>query len=311
MAKGDMGTILLIGVFAFFLFIQQQTPAVPASGTTNQYVPPATNTNSGGNNVINLVDQTTTSFYIYDKYAPTTRLSAQNATVYSSNGGLTKLGIVADGGSITVSPKDVLTIEWGTTDEAPGTAYYGYVQTETVPAEKGQLNLQGQLVSVSTAPTFTWFDENDAANTALTIDANDKYLSSIKLKSEADKGFGNSAAPRDNAVCFRYNTTEFNDIKLQDAPTISRPESITNISTGFTHKCYEYPRVVDTGSATKTVTLEASGTAPDAQSKSVEVCFDDIAMYKNADTDKLEWGYTDEDNVRLGSAPICNSIDVA
>jgi len=312
MAKLTGWGIVLIAALAIILIPGLRTTVLGGlnlgGGTTV-----INNGGTGGVPVIQTTpDTTTVKFLMYDQYAPATELTGQNVTVYAVDGGKSKLGKIAEGGTTTVSPGDTLELEWGTTDEAPANGYYAVKETKAVPNTKGQFNLQTNLAAVSTAPTLTFFDENGNSATALALTNGDVYVAEYKVKAEANKCYGNAATGKKNAACFKYNTTEISSIKLGSAATTSVPQTVTNVTSGWQWSCYEFEPVCDNLNFRGNVEITmASGDSPDGESPSIAVCLEDTAFYKNADNDLLEVGYTDENNNALGATIVCDSIDVS
>jgi hypothetical protein len=288
----------------------------PFQSAVNNLIPQGGNSNnvgsSGGSTVIQTTpDSTTLSFKMYDKYAPTTELTAQNVTVYGTNGGRVKLGTIAESGTTSVAPGDKIELEWGSTDEAPGTTYYAIKEEKTVPSTKGQFNLQADLPAVSTSPTLTWYDENGDTNTALALGVSEDYSAEFRIKSEANKCYGNPSTGKKNVACFRYATNETSRIKYGTGASVSLPQTMTNVTSGFSWSCYEFNVICDNADYRAPLTVTTTSTQPDSTSSSIAVCLEDTAYYKDADDDMLKAGYTDENNNALGAAVVCNSISIS
>ena len=210
---------------------------------------------------------------------------------------------VANAGTKSASVGDVYKILAGnlTSGFTAGTTYYpqyieGKIECEGAPGITGEL-----AKSQSQANTaFTFWNNNDAANTAQAIGANDEKTVRIRFAASDNTCFGNPYAEKmgeSNVMCFTYNSTTYSSIELIGATGANRPKAATAVA-GKDTVCYNFPVLCDNAEYESKVVLKTSSTQPSAASHNVSISIHDVTFDYNADTLDLIVGVEDEAKTR-------------
>lgn len=298
MAKNE-GMIIAGAIIVAVLLLGQQ-------GDT----PPTQVTNGGGIDLCALVDGQA-SFTGQNMYLAGTAVTTEYVRVLRQ-GSIMDLGqISTNSGTVALTPGATYKLYYGENS----TTYYTGLETYNAPCQDATDDKVARLCTMDTAPTLTIYNENGqvvtGASTDVTAIAADEVVDvEVKIKAAADKCFGNPDAPNGNAICFKYNSTYYTNVKT-DTPAISTPYNISNIlsATGYAISCYDLPKVADTDSVIIPVTIEATSTDPNGgvAGANISVIIDDIAFDLNADNLEEIWGFEDEDNNALGVPTIIGS----
>ena len=310
------GTIIAIAIIAVGLILANQ-------GKTSDTGNVNTGNSGGGVDLCKLVDGQM-SFTAQDKYLSGTARDTDWVRVIELNGDDKKrdLGqISTKSGTQGVTPESKYKLYYG--ENTTSTSRYTFVESYTAPCQDATDHKVGYLCTVDTAPTITVFDENGqvqsgAGTNAQAMGASDILDVEVKVKAAADKCYGNSQATdgKKNAICFGYNGTVFDRVKVNTGSS-SVPYSISTDSsdynpTGYSQSCYKLDILEDTKSQLFTVTLDASATQPTGQDHNITIMLEDVDFDLNQDTLDEIWGFEDESNNDLGAAVIkTNSIQVS
>ncbi len=214
-------------------------------------------------------------------------------------------GYKVEDGSITVSPDDEITVIFGENS----TTYYSVVQTVTAPCS-GTLEMHGDLAAYDVTPTFTiWTEEGQVATTsanAQDMGSDTIYNNPIRIKSTSKYSIGNPNHPGvGNALCFHYNNTNFDSIKLDGADPVAIPRNLTGISSK-TASCFSIPVIPNDpnngndGEWNGMIISDTSSTEPD-QSSNVSILLFDTAVDLDGDTLEILYGIEDEDKNDLAA----------
>ena len=223
--------------------------------------------------------------------------------------------IIKVNGDNTVKDKGQVSLNSGTSDTNPegkykiyfgenSSTYYTHPKDYTAPCKDATDDIAGNLCTIDTTPTLTFFDEFGRPSTATSIAAGDVKDVSVRVKVSADECYGNPNAPGKNAICLKYNSssTGYTSVKAS-TPTQDTPYLIAsgNATTGYAIDCYELDLLKDTEFQDITVTLKAADNFVYSTGQNVSVTINDIAFDLDADTLDEIWGFEDEDNNELGT----------
>ena len=299
MAKNERLMIAATIIIAIVLLGQNAKTPTP-SGNDN------INT-AGGVDLCKLVDGQV-SFTGQDKYLAGTTRTAEYVRVLELNGDTNKRDlryVSLSSGTIGVTPEAKYRLYYGEN----GTNYT-YVETYTAPCQDATDNKVGYICQPDSAPTVTVFNENDQVQSGTTnaqaMGANDIIDVKVKVKAAADKCYGNPQASdksKKNAICFSYNGTVFDSIKVKDGASSSIPYSVSSDAqklAGYSQSCYELGLLKDTESQTQTVTLDASATEPTGIGHAINITLEDVDVDLNQDSLEEIWDFQDESNNNLG-----------
>ncbi len=214
-------------------------------------------------------------------------------------------GYTSEDGSVTVSPDDEITVIFGENS----TTYYSEVKTKTAPCS-GTLEMHGDLAAYDITPTFTiWTEEGQVATTsanAQDMGSDTIYNNPIRIKTTSKYSIGNPTNPgKGNVLCFHYNSTNFDSVKLDGADSVAIPKNLTGIAKK-TASCFSIPvipndpNVGTDGTWEGMIISDTAGTEPD-QSSNVSILLFDTAVDLDGDTLEIIYGVEDEDKNDLGA----------
>ena len=253
----------------------------------------------------------------WDKFAASSEITNGSHRIFID--GIDK-GYLAEGGTITVSPKQKYRIIFGENS----TSHYSVERIGDVPCE-GTLNVAAGLATYDTSLIFTVFNEDgqtiqQASGETDTVDlsANSIFTLPFKITVTSKQSFGNPAHPGKGAVvCFQYNKTQYDDIKVDGASLASVPNQV---STGSTNEssCWYIPVIQnspDVLDGTKVselavdgkyegnmiVDTSASYSDPGAVDGNLTIIAADTDIDLHGDTLETLFGPEDEVNNNLGT----------
>jgi len=319
------GLLALVGLFAYGMFagnvFSATTPVTQDSAQTET-----------GQSISVTADSTTavtTTFETNNKYSSGSAVTTQN--MYRKQGSNTWTD-VAGAATASLSQGETIDVIIGidTNDEAAEP--YGPVFKYTVPvgAPTAIIKLpNGSPVTVrndalATDLTGTYFDENDAANTAITgVSAGDTFNLAVKWKGSFEEDFGNIFCenPVDSSllggekgygtlIVVKYNTTEVDavqgvNIDGQALTAASVPVAVSNDNgaTGFALKGWEGPTLESTAQFTVDYFLDTDDTVAMNTSISAFTWYlYTNSMYLDNDDNTVKCGVADEDDTLIGAA---------
>lgn len=250
MDKPKGWTILVVALLVYAFVPQVQTfvngifgnlGGGAAAGTGTTVVTGGTGTGTGG--VITICDpsaKVTMAVDSWDLFAKGTEITNGSHRVFID--GVDK-GYLAESGTLTVSPKQKYRIILGENS----TSHYSVEKNGEVPCE-GTLNVAAGLATYDTSVTFTIFSEDgetiqQASGETDTQDlsASNIYTLPFKMTVSSKQSFGNPVHPgKGNVVCFSYNKSQYDDIKVDGATPSPIP---TQVSTGSSNEssCWYTP----------------------------------------------------------------------
>ena len=292
--------ILIIAAIAILIFkpsIFGLQSGVTTGGTTT----------TGGTQDVTLkvegscVEDTTVTFNHVDLYTKGTSV-AQGARILMFDGDYNAQ--VANAGSKTYAPGDEYKILSGnlTTTLTAGTDFYPQYQTGKLPCEKGAVTILGELPKTQTQANtiFTYWNNNDAANTEQALGANDEKTVRIRFASSDNTCFGNPYAEKmggKNVICYTYNSTTYSSLELIGASSANRPKSATAVA-GKDTICYQFPVICDNAEYENKLVIKTSGTQPTGDSHNISISLHDVTFDFDADTLDLIVGVEDEAKTR-------------
>ena len=311
--KGESkGPIYIALVLLGLLVAQQfgyigtpQTKAIEGGQVTVKLEGPA----SGGvASNIALRDNSAVSFYMKNKYLPTSLLTDHFARVFVTPAGETSetdKGLIAHGGSLTLAPFDTVRIYFGENS----TTYYTE-EFKTTLKDSGAIPLSAGLVGADTGLTFSKFDEDEAVSTFTTNftlgTAATTYY--VKVKAGSDLGWSNPTVTKGPAMCLEYNTTawkspsltvETDPDKYAKMTIVGLPSSITTVA-AMSYLCWE-GKIEGDGSATKyKLDLESNVNVDESTGNQIRFITEDVDIDIDADDTTKIIGYVDEDGNDLG-----------
>ena len=257
-AKGGVGLIAIVAIVAILFFMRGGTggtPATPAAAATSPTEITVKETGQTNSVTIGLVNPFTSE-----------NLGAgliEHSRVYikRADGGYAFDRYVASGGSASYKGATQLRV-YGAENS---TQYYTNRKDIDVEDAESQ-NVFINVYRNDSVPTLVMFNDRDQVNTAQPIGANDIKTVKIRVTAGSRVALGNPTIKctesgtsktqnaiciKDNAMCFRYNTSVWDSVKPTDATYGSFPGSTTVkdadlVATGFTTSCYKFPVLVGT-----------------------------------------------------------------
>lgn len=213
-------------------------------------------------------------------------------------------------GTLGTTPKKVYNIYYGENS----TTRYATKEAYTAPCQEATDAKVGELCTIDTSPTITETNEDGTLNPsgAQAVAISDSVQMELKVKVSADECYGNPQSTKDNAICFAYNSTVYEEVSAStgDLPE-SDPDSIASIKpAGFSVSCYKLPKLKDNGVAEMTVTITARNVEPGA-GDDITYYLEDTDMDINADTLEEIWGFEDEDDNNLGDGINTGTLDIS
>lgn len=246
-----------------------------------------------------ITEDTTITFRAVNKYQTPTAITNEFVLLFKDgfDAGL----ISVEGGTVTATPNDVLTLYWFENSST----YYTDKEIITVP-DRGTFDLQGQAKQFDTSMTLTFFDEDDTSNTAQVLGADDEAIMAIKYKASSKRAFGNPGCPGAKvAICFEYNTSVYDAVEIMvggvPQPTIATPTTLSNFgNASFAFSCYAGDGVENTQSKKYTVRVDTGNRDP-GTTDDIAVYYEDCDFDRNANTGAEIYGFVDESNNDLGT----------
>ena len=229
-------------------------------------------------------------------------------------------GYLAEDGSLTVSPKQKYRVILGENS----TSAYSVEKIGDVPCE-GTVQVSGGLATYDTSVGFTVFNEDgqtiqQAAGETDTIDlsANSIFTLPFKLTVTSKQSFGNPSHPgKGDLVCFAYNKSQYDEMKVDGATSAPIPNEISTGSTNETSCWYvpviqNSPDVVDGTKVSDLVVdgkyegsiivdTSASYSDPGAVDGNLTISAVDTDIDLHGDTLVTLFGPQDESNNNLGT----------
>lgn len=218
-------------------------------------------------------------------------------------------GLVAAGGSLTVSPGDRYKILW----VANSTTHYGKVTEGVVPCA-GTLKLREQLYqwdvgrAASTWATVTDEDGtlNQADATGLAMSTGDVKTETIAVRAAYEDAIGNPAEAMPNVLSCRYNYTEIDALSLDQSWASADTPNTRSTVTGTKWKSWAFPAVVSNAKTEFGITIDADDTVVTAggsngyETGNVFCVVDDGDYDINGDSGAIIFGVVDESDTNLG-----------
>ncbi|MBI4036840.1 hypothetical protein HY385_00235 [Candidatus Daviesbacteria bacterium] len=253
----------------------------------------------------------------WDKFAASSEITNGSHRVFID--GVDK-GYLAEGGTITVSPKQKYRIILGENS----TSHYSKEILGEVPCT-GTVNVAGGLAAYDNSLTFTVFNEDgqtiqQATGETDTIDlsANSVFTLPFKITVTSKQSFGNPDHPgKGDVVCFAYNKSQYDEIKVDGATGAPSPNQISTGSSNETACWYipviqNSPDVLDGTKVSDSIVdgkyegniiidTSASYSDPGATQGNLTLSAIDTDLDLNGDTLASIYSFQDESNNDLGS----------
>ena len=236
-----------------------------------------------------------------------TGVATGGAHRYTINGGPAKA--VADAGTFTASPGDVLNILWFNVSQ---TGYFGKITKETIPCKGTEIISTELYTNESTAALDVDFFNRDGnkmdegiANQSM--GASDKKIITLRWSGTSETGY-----PHGATVVFDLNRTAFDDIVVIGAEKVGTPNSHAVRTTADTTRAFHIdgPIGVEEKEWLVEVTTSATGgVAAVVMSNGVNATFLPENFYIDDDKGGAYAGpaVDDEDNTRTyGNADVVN-----
>ena len=253
----------------------------------------------------------------WDKFAASSEITNGSHRIFID--GIDK-GYLAEGGTITVSPKQKYRVVLGENS----TSHYSKEILGEVPCT-GTVNVAGGLAIYDTSLVFTIFNEDgqtiqQASGETDTVDlsANSVFTLPFKITVTSKQSFGNPDHPgKGDIVCFDYNKTQYDSIKVDGSTTAPTPNEV---STGASNEsaCWyipviqNSPDVLDGTKVSDLITdgkyegnmiidTSASYSDPGITQGNLTITVVDTDLDLHADTLETLFGPEDETNNNLGT----------
>lgn len=300
MAKDNLVMWGVLALLAFAVF-------------NNQGAAPATTPTTGGSVDLCKVVDPSASFTGKRMFLEGTAVADGYAVRVIKNGGEMKdLGQISlDSGTLGTAPSEHYKLYWAENS----TDYYTVAEDYTAPCKEAVDNKIGTLCVMDTTPTLTIFDEygniQDGTSNNQTLDTSDEKDVTVRVRVSADQCYGNPSATGTNAICFAYNSSVYQSIKVSDKSTIGAPYTISNVKpAGYSQVCYGFEALKDTQQVDIPVTLKVlSGINPvPGIGQYVNVSIEDFDLDLNADDLSEIIGFEDEANNDLGVGAIGTTL---
>ena len=202
-----------------------------------------TGTGDTGGQVITICDpsaKTTLTVSSWDLFARNTEITNGSHRIFVDD---VDRGYLSEDGSLTVSPKQQYRVVLGENS----TSSYSVEKIGTVPCE-GTVQVSGGLATFDNSVSFTVFNEDgetiqQASGETNTIDlsANSIFTLPFKLTVTSKQSFGNPNHPgKGDIVCFAYNKSQYDEMKVDGATAAPTPNQISTGSTNET-SCWYVP----------------------------------------------------------------------
>jgi len=267
--------------------------------------------------VIGSIIDSKVAFSATDMFRQGVGISGETARIILFNSDVKDLGSTnMDGTSFNTQPNHNYKFYYFMSGSQPSSSYYSFVEDYIAPNVEGVDNKVVYGCSIDTAPFLVAKDEygriQSNGNNDLVLGANEVKDASISIKASNDKCFGTPSAPESNAVCFAYDATYYDSIKMSTG-YVSVPNSVvtqSNVSS-MAVNCYKFPVIKDLESREFSVTIDTSTNNP-GTGQDILVVVDDIALDLDRTTNEEIWGYVDENNNQLAmDATVIGTIQVS
>ena len=289
MENNKLWALVLLGIFLYLSSQSSSTVIVQqADGTSN---------NSNLENLVNA----DISFTGLNKYVRSTALTGELVRVFRLNGIRQDLGTFSlNSGAMNVDPGVAYKTYFFMNSTGPDTDYYVDSQDYTGKVKESTDNLAGEGCAIDTNPVVVVRNaagqvQSSSAN-AQAVSASTNVEIEIDVKSHSSKCYGTPDAPKDNAICFNYNSNAFSDIK-SNTNYIAVPRSVSNLGLGSI-KCFGFKKLENAGLDTLSIQLQAGSTEPTI-THNISVFTDDVGFDLNANNLNEIWDFTDESGNQL------------
>ncbi len=247
---------------------------------------------------------TVITFESKDMFSPATDAGDQHLILKLGNGGALENVIVSDGGTKTASNGDDYIILVGNATGpggyTAGTSYYPVLKEGRIPARETFTIAKDQpKTSAGTDLTFTYYNQDETANTPQSLAASAEKTISFKLSAANDKCWGNPDTEAENVICFYHDTAYVREVEATDLTQVSTPNSAGKCN-GNTTTCYNVPVLCDNADSARYNLVLKAGTTDPTVKNSINVSFHDVSYYVNQDTLAVEVGVEDEDLNDIG-----------
>lgn len=302
-----LGILLVIGLFTSGIVgelpnLAAGDTAPLAAGDIPAVTTPTTTT---GDLTFCTVEDTTVTLNDENMFAKGTGVTGDGAHRVFLNG--FDKGYIADGGSFTASPGNLVRVLFDENSSSVSTGAYTNEVIVTVPCD-GTLDLTGSVCQYDTSPKVTIYNEDGDAMSATvgeTMSADSEYTWDFKIRASNNLCAGNINAPgKGNIFCLEYNKTQIDKIEavsIEGVTTIektSAPESISVAATNET-SCFYIPAVGDNGIVNGVMVVTTDAAVNPAEDNITYLLFDsDLDL--DADTLVTVEGVEDEDDNDLG-----------
>ncbi len=283
--KADITMWVIIGLLAFAVFTggadrdTTPTPGVDISGVIS---PSAT-------------------FAAQNLYAQTTSITGESVRVIRTTGGNADLGTFSTNANETLNTQvgQTYKLYWG----LGAAGHYPTVETYVAPAESAVDRKVGGLCAMDTAPTLTYRNNLGTVGSATTMGANDEKTVTLLVNVGSRQCFGAPGVSGSNAICFRYNNTEYRAVELRGASSVATPRSVETAHTlaGNSIACYELKKLANNEEVELKVDIRAMNVNPE---HNISVILKDVSIGLNTITLDQINGFQDNDNGLIGQAPI-------
>ena len=211
-------------------------------------------------------------------------------------------GYIAEDGTLTASPDDEIKVIFGENSSSA----YSVIEDAVAPCS-GTFDMDAGLATYDNSPTFTVYDEYDNVNTAaanLQVMTQDEiYENDLRLKVSTKQAYGNPDHPgKGNILCFQYNETTFDSVKLEGAATSFTPKALTSAASTVS-SCFYIPVLANSPTDTSdgewngVIVTDTSSTQP--ATSNVSIYLYDSCIDLNADTLAIIYDVEDEDKNAL------------
>jgi hypothetical protein len=220
-------------------------------------------------------------------------------------------GLVADGGSITVSPGNEYEILW----VENSTTHYGRVTSGIVPCS-GTLKLHEELYQWGVGKTHdTWanlFNDDGTLNTGtgttynLSLDAGERVDVEIQLKGTFEDAIGNPDEALPNVLTCAANTTAYDDLILHNYDETGKP-AIRTAAASMDYYSWKLPAIVSSDKLSLILTIDVDdtydpidGTEGGTAASWITCWLDDGDYDIHSDTNEIIFGVEDDQDTNLG-----------
>lgn len=280
----------------------------------NQEEEPIIINGDNGNNGRDTIDlcklvESESAFTAQRLYLAGTALPGEGVRVIRMNGEIRKdLGQKSlNSGTLSTDPGVTYQLYFGENSSL----YYTKPKPYTAPCKDATDDVMEQLcrygnLTIKVLNEYGQVQSNSTQNRQAVGSDQEKTVELELTLNQSDTCYGNPDAPTGNAMCFKFNTTVIQSVKIDGASTTSTPTAISNSynAAGFDIDCYEFEKMSDNQELTLMATITATSTDPGTSlsHNGIYIYTDDIAFDLDADTLEPIWGFEDEDDNALGTS---------